>query len=42
MSEVREDHQKVLEAAKNNITKAQLKQKQYYDKRHFKPGEMQI
>ena len=40
ISEAREEHQKLLEAAKDNITKAQRKQKQHYDKRHFKPGEL--
>ena len=38
--EAREQHQKVLEAARNNIIKAQVKQKLYYDKRHYKPGEI--
>ena len=38
LTETREVHQKLLEAAKANITKAQLKQKEYYDKRHCKPG----
>ena len=38
LTETREVHQKLLEAAKANITKAQLKQKEHYDKRHCKPG----
>ena len=38
--EAREVHEKVLEAAKGNIEKAQLKQKFHYDKRHFKPGRL--
>ena len=38
--EAREQHQKVLEAARNNIIKAQVKQKLYYDKQHYKPGEI--
>ncbi|XP_065908800.1 uncharacterized protein [Dysidea avara] len=42
ISEAREEHQKVLEAAKNNITKAQLKQELHYDKRHFKPGSFSV
>lgn len=40
ISEAREVREKVLEAAKANITKAQQKQKLHYDKRHFKPGEI--
>lgn len=38
LTETREARQKLLEAAKANITKAQLKQKEHYDKRHCKPG----
>ena len=38
IDEAREAHEKVLEKAKENITKAQKKQKFHYDKRHFKPG----
>jgi len=37
LTKTREVHQKLLEAAKANIIKAQLKQKEHYDKRHFKP-----
>ena len=40
--EAREVHEMVLEAAKDNIAKAQLKQKLQYDKRHFKPGRLQL
>ena len=38
IDEAREAHEKVLEKAKENITKAQKKQKFHYDKWHFKPG----
>ena len=38
IDDAREAHEKVLEKAKENITKAQKKQKFHYDKRHFKPG----
>ena len=38
IDEAREAHEKVLEKAKENITKVQKKQKFHYDKRHFKPG----
>ena len=35
---IKEKHQAALERAKANILRAQQRQKEVYDRRHYKPG----
>ena len=35
-------HREVLETAKSNLTAAQKKQKQHYERKHSKPGSYQV